>query len=99
MAGIVLGRRFWLLFREWHSPIFSIQTVGRIMRMPEPDKGHYKSESLNYSYVYTNFDNIVQIEEDIAKDYITIYTSKRRFDSAIKFSFLTIPKDTEKKHG
>ena len=28
-----------VLFREWHSPIFSIQTVGRIMRMPEPDQG------------------------------------------------------------
>jgi type III restriction enzyme len=49
------------------------------MRMPEPDKGHYKSESLNYGYVYTNLDNI-EIQEDIAKDYITIYTSKRRFD-------------------
>lgn len=68
-----------VLFREWHSPIFSIQTVGRIMRMPEPDKGHYKNESLNYGYVYTNLDNI-EIQEDIAKDYITIYTSKRRFD-------------------
>jgi type III restriction enzyme len=68
-----------VLFREWHSPIFSIQTVGRIMRMPEPDKGHYKSESLNYGYVYTNLDNI-EIQEDIAKDYITIYTSKRSFD-------------------
>lgn len=67
------------LFREWHSPIFSIQTVGRIMRMPEPDKGHYKSEILNYGYVYTNLDNI-EIKEDIAKDYITIYTSKRSFD-------------------
>jgi type III restriction enzyme len=71
-----------VLFREWHSPIFSIQTVGRIMRMPEPDKGHYKSESLNYGYVYTNFDNI-EIKEDIAKDYITIYTSKRSFDSKL----------------
>ncbi len=67
------------LFREWHSPIFSIQTVDRIMRMPEPDKGHYKSEILNYGYVYTNLDNI-EIKEDIAKDYITIYTSKRSFD-------------------
>jgi len=65
-----------VLFREWHSQIFSIQTVGRIMRMPEPDKGHYESNNLNYSYVYTNFDNI-DIEEDIAKDYITIYLSKR----------------------
>jgi type III restriction enzyme len=49
------------------------------MRMPEPDKGHYKNESLNYGYVYTNLDNI-EIQEDIAKDYITIYTSKRSFD-------------------
>jgi len=66
-----------ILFREWHSQIFSIQTVGRIMRMPEPDKGHYKNEILNYGYVYTNLDNI-EIQEDIAKSYITIYTSKRR---------------------
>jgi type III restriction enzyme len=68
-----------VLFRQWHSPIFSIQTVGRIMRMPEPDKGHYKNETLNYGYVYTNLDNI-EIQEDIAKDYITIYTSKRSFN-------------------
>ena len=27
-----------VLFREWHSPIFKIQTIGRIMRMPEPGK-------------------------------------------------------------
>jgi len=68
-----------VVFREWKSHIFSIQTVGRIMRMPEPDRGHYKNEILNYGYVYTNLDH-VQIEESIAKDYITIYTSKRRFD-------------------
>lgn len=68
-----------VLFRQWHSPIFSIQTVGRIMRMPEPDYGHYTTEILNYGYVYTNLDNI-EIHEDIARDYITIYTSKRRDD-------------------
>jgi len=43
-----------VLFRQWHSPIFSIQTVGRIMRMPEPDHGHYFTDMLNYGYVYTN---------------------------------------------
>jgi type III restriction enzyme len=37
----------------------------------------YENEILNYGYVYTNLDNI-EIKEDIAKDYITIYTSKRR---------------------
>jgi len=65
------------LFREWHSPIFSIQTVGRIMRMPEPEKGHYENDILNYGYVYTNLSDI-EIEKDIARGYITIYTSKRR---------------------
>lgn len=67
------------LFREWHSPIFSIQTVGRIMRMPEPDKGHYQNDTLNYGYVYTNLGDI-EIKEDIAHGYITVYTSKRAAD-------------------
>jgi len=69
-----------VLFRQWHSPIFSIQTIGRIMRMPEPNKGHYATDILNYGYVYTNLE-YVKIDEDIAdKGYITIYTSKRRKD-------------------
>lgn len=67
------------LFRFWKSLTFSIQTVGRIMRMPEPAKGHYKDDILNYGYVYTNLDNI-EIKEDIARDYITIYTSNRGTD-------------------
>ena len=83
-----------VLFRQWHSPIFSIQTVGRIMRMPEPDKGHYKNEILNYGYVYTNLDNI-EIKEDVAKDYIITYTSKRRFDPKLGL-FSCYPKDIAK---
>jgi type III restriction enzyme len=65
-----------VLFRQWHSPVFSIQTVGRIMRMPEPDKGYYKSDVLNYSYVYTNLSDI-EIKEDLAGGYLAIYTSQR----------------------
>jgi len=65
------------LFREWHSPIFSIQTVGRIMRMPEPDRGKYYSEEiLNYGYIYTNIDDIV-INKDVALGYVSFLTSKR----------------------
>ena len=67
------------LFREWHSPIFSIQTVGRIMRMPEPEKGYYEDDILNHGYIYTNLADI-EIKEDIARGYITIYTSKRCSD-------------------
>ncbi|MBU1153729.1 DEAD/DEAH box helicase family protein [bacterium] len=65
------------LFREWHSPIFSIQTVGRIMRMPEPDRGkYYGEEILNYGYIYTNITNVV-IDKDVAPGYVSFLTSKR----------------------
>jgi len=66
-----------VLFREWHSPIFSIQTLGRIMRMPEPSRGYFASDKLNYAYVYTNIDNVI-INEDIPRGYVTCYTSKRK---------------------
>lgn len=65
-----------LLFRDWHSSDFSIQTVGRIMRMPEIMR--YNIKDLDRGYVYTNIaNNKITIEEDIAKNYFTIYTSKR----------------------
>ena len=68
------------LFREWHSPIFSIQTVGRIMRMPEPDRGkYYAEEVLNYAYIYTNINDIV-IDKDVAPGYVSFLTSKRKAD-------------------
>jgi len=65
-----------LLFRDWKSLTFSVQTVGRIMRMPEPDIGHYSKEILNHGFVYTNLANI-EIKEDMARSYVTIYTSQR----------------------
>ena len=68
-----------VLFRDWQSIVFSIQTIGRIMRMPDPDYGHYTNEILNYGYIFTNLDDI-EIQEDVARDYITIHTSRRRGD-------------------
>jgi len=65
-----------VLFRDWQSLTFSVQTVGRIMRMPEPDKGHYENNILNMGYAYTNLSDI-EIKEDMARSYVTIYTSKR----------------------
>jgi type III restriction enzyme len=66
-----------VLFRDWKSITFSIQTVGRIMRMPEFK--HYDEDNLNNGYVFTNLLD-VHIAEDIAKDYLTIYEAKRRND-------------------
>jgi len=63
-----------VLFREWKSMIFSIQTIGRIMRMPEWH--HYNSSELNLGYVFTSLSDI-GIAEDIAKEYITVFEGKR----------------------
>lgn len=66
-----------VLFRESKSLTFSIQTMGRIMRMPEPNIGHYSEEILNTSYVYTNISEI-SIDKDIGNDYVSISTSIRQ---------------------
>ena len=63
-----------VIFRESKSFTFTIQTIGRIMRMPEFK--YYSSEELNKGFVFTNLPNI-EITEDYAKDYVTIYESKR----------------------
>jgi len=63
-----------VIFRESKSFTFTIQTIGRIMRMPELK--YYNEDELNKGFVFTNLPNI-EITEDCAKDYITIYESKR----------------------
>lgn len=49
-------------FRESHSETFEIQTVGRILRMPE--QKHYSSEVLNRGYIFTNVQSIIVKKED-----------------------------------
>ena len=49
-------------FRESHSETFEIQTVGRILRMPE--QKHYASENLNIGYIYTNVQSIIVKREE-----------------------------------
>ena len=63
-----------VIFRELKSFTFTIQTIGRIMRMPEFK--YYKHEELNRGYVYTNLSNVI-IEGDELKDYVTINESRR----------------------
>jgi type III restriction enzyme len=60
-----------LLQREWNvdNYEFNIQTLGRIMRMPE--HMHYeKYPELNVGFVYSASDNF-SIVEDLAKDYVS----------------------------
>jgi type III restriction enzyme len=52
-----------VLFRDWKNLSFSIQTIGRIMRMPDAISGYYQNDELNHSYVFTNLDYI-ELSED-----------------------------------
>jgi type III restriction enzyme len=63
-----------VIFRETKSFVFTIQTIGRIMRMPELQ--YYPEEELNKGFVFTNLPDIA-ITEDYAKDYVTVYEAKR----------------------
>lgn len=56
-----------LIFRKLSSDQFTIQTVGRILRMPE--QKHYPNDLLNVGYVYT----------DIAKDKIRIVAADQSY--------------------
>ena len=56
-----------LIFRKLSSDQFTIQTVGRILRMPE--QKHYPNDLLNIGYVYT----------DIAKDKIKIVAADQSY--------------------
>jgi len=66
-----------VLFRDWKSYTFSVQTVGRILRMPELK--HYKNDELNTGFVFTNLADI-SIQEDIAGSYLMINYSHRKED-------------------
>ncbi|MBQ9218153.1 MAG: DEAD/DEAH box helicase family protein [Muribaculaceae bacterium] len=44
-----------LIFREMKSYVITVQTVGRILRMPQ--QKFYTNDALNHGYVYTNLQN------------------------------------------
>lgn len=49
-------------FREPGNQVFEIQTVGRILRMPE--QKHYKNEILNSGYIFSNLKAFTVKKED-----------------------------------
>lgn len=67
-----------VLFRQWKEEtlVFSLQTLGRIMRMPE--QKHYSIPDLNRAYLYTSLSDIsTRVVNDIANDF-KIFEGKRR---------------------
>lgn len=62
-------------FRETTSVVFEIQTVGRILRMPE--QKHYATEMLNKGYIYTNLKSIEVKKEEYNPNIIKHLKSDR----------------------
>lgn len=63
-------------FRESNSITFEIQTVGRILRMPEAK--HYMDDELNTAYVFTNIQSITIKPEEYNPNIIKSACSKRK---------------------
>jgi len=68
-----------VLLREWKSTegklnTFSIQTLGRILRMPELK--HYSDERLNNAYVFTDVSDF-SIEGDVSGSVFRVFSSVR----------------------
>jgi type III restriction enzyme len=63
------------MFRENRNETFQIQTVGRILRMPEAK--HYENEKLNSAYIYTALDQIsISGEDNSEKGYFNFHTMR-----------------------
>lgn len=67
-----------VMFRDIKSHTFEIQTVGRILRMPEAK--HYDSDLLDKAYVYTNLDKITVKTDLTDRGYFEIHRAARVTD-------------------
>ena len=70
-----------VMFREINSATFFTQTIGRILRMPEPHlKDDYKNSSLlKTGYLFTNYKrNEIKIPEQSENNKPYVYISKRK---------------------
>lgn len=72
------------LQREWKQDryVFNIQTLGRIMRMPE-QKHYVEKPDLNIGYVFSASDNF-EIVQELAGDYASSRQMKRDEDRYLK---------------
>jgi type III restriction enzyme len=65
-----------VMLREMKSISFKIQTVGRILRMPEAK--HYDNENLNQAFVFSNVPSMTIEEDDQSRDYFKINVAHRK---------------------
>ncbi len=65
-----------VMLREMQSVSFKIQTVGRILRMPEAK--HYENEALNQAFVFSNVPSMTIEQDDQSKGYFKINVAYRK---------------------
>lgn len=63
-----------VMLRDIKSIVFEIQTIGRILRMPE--LRHYADDDLNAAYVFTNIRDMSVADTNDARAYFRTYKSK-----------------------
>ena len=91
-----------LIFRKLSSDQFTIQTVGRILRMPE--QHHYTDDRLNIGYVYTDIAkekiNIVTTDADYIKKYAVVAVRRPELNNVeLKSVYSERPNDTRNYFG
>lgn len=64
-----------VMFREIGNLVFEIQTVGRVLRMPEAE--HYDDEELNRAFVYTNLSTITIAADDSSQRFFQVHPAHR----------------------
>jgi len=74
-----------VMFRDIKSVTFEIQTVGRILRMPESK--HYGNSELDRAYTYTNLDRVLIADNKADRGYFQTKRSVR----AGSYSPISIP--------
>lgn len=78
-----------IIFREIGNPTFGVQTVGRILRMPQ--QKHYDNDLLDFGFVYTNIQNkVIRVVADDL-DYFSLQIARRRNEGVynqLKSSFI-----------
>ncbi|HEX9897505.1 MAG TPA: DEAD/DEAH box helicase family protein [Dehalococcoidales bacterium] len=80
-----------LTLRDMQSPIFTIQTVGRILRMPELK--HYGKDSLNIGYIFTDMPEFsIKIDESLG--YIVAQNAQRK----ASYQNIDLPSVHSKRH-
>jgi len=76
-----------VMLRDIKSVTFEIQTVGRILRMPELK--HYADDDLNAAYVFTNIEKPEYSQEADAQAFFKTYIS--RLPNKETFKNITLP--------